>query len=100
MITIERGNTKKIQVNFYDEDSALVDPDAGSGKIAIYFQDGTSILAATVLTQLSTGTFFYRWATTSSNSIGIYHLEVTATFGSQTFTNRDSIYLTDVISGD
>lgn len=98
MNTIERGKTKKIQVTFYDEDSDLVDPTTPT--ITITFQDGTAVITAAALTKVTTGVYIYRWATTSSSSIGIYNIEVNATFGTQSFVNRDQIYVTDIISGD
>ncbi len=100
MITIERGRTKRIKATLYDENGDLVDANVGTAKVAITFQDGTSILAATAMTHGTTGIYTYLWTVSSSASIGIYNLEITATFGSQYHVNRDQVYVTDIISGE
>ena len=104
MITFERGKTKKIQALFYDQSDVLTDVDAGKAKIAITFQDGTSILAATAMTKSATGTYYYLWTPLSTTTIGLYHIEITGEFTvalvTQYIVQRDSVYITDIISGD
>lgn len=101
MISIERGRTKRIKATLYDENDELVDADTDTCKIAIWFQDGTVVLAATTMTHGTTGIYTYLWTPSSSIDIGIYNIEITATFGStQYHVNRDQIYVTDIISGE
>ena len=101
MITIERGNTKKIKVTLYDENDELVDADVGTCKIAIWFQNETVVLAATAMTRASLGTYIYLWTPGSTIDIGIYQIEITATFASaQYHVNRESVYVCDIISGE
>jgi len=97
---VERGRTKRIKATLYDEDSELVDADADTCKIAITFQDGTAVLAATTMTHGTTGIYTYLWTPSSSIDIGVYNIEITATFGTQYHVNRDSVYVTDIISGE
>jgi len=98
---IERGNTKRIKVLLYDEDGYLVNADTNTCKIAITFQDGTVILAATAMTYGTTGTYTYLWTPSSTIDIGIYSLEITATFGStQAHVNREQAYVCDIIGGE
>jgi len=98
---IERGSTKRIKVLLYDEDGDLVNADTNTCKIAITFQDGTVILAATVMTHRTTGTYIYLWTPSSTIDIGIYHIEVVAVFGSvQNHVNREQVYICDIISGE
>ena len=98
---IERGNTKRIRVVLTDEDSELTDADTNTCKIAITFQDGTVILAATAMTRASLGTYTYLWDVSSTATIGIYNIEITATFATTKFhVNRESVYVSDVISGE
>jgi len=100
MIVCERGNSKKIKTTLYDENSQLVDADTGTVKIAIWFQNGTVILTATAMTQASLGTYTYLWTPSSTIDIGIYSLEITATFGSaQYHVNREQVYICDIVSG-
>ena len=99
-VTIERGKSKRIKATLYDQNSALVDADVGTTKVAIWFQDGTSVLAATAMTHGTIGIYTYTWTPSSSASIGIYNIEITATFGVQYHVNRDQVYVTDVISGE
>ena len=101
MNTIERGETKRIKATLYDEDDDLVDADSGTCKVAIWFQDGTAILAATAMTHGTTGIYTYLWTPSSTASIGIYNIEITATFGAtQYHVNREQVYVTDIISGE
>lgn len=101
MITIERGITKKVTASFYDQNNILTDPDTGTIKIAIFFEDGTSYLAETVMTRSSTGVYFYYWTIAATNSIGLYTIVITATFGAtKIHTNRDEVYVTDTIIGE
>lgn len=100
MISIERGDTKRIKVLLYDEDGDLTNSDAGSTKIAIWFQDGTAILAATAMTAGTTGSYTYLWTPASTIDLGIYNIEITATFGTQYHVNREQVYVTDIISGE
>lgn len=101
MITVERGCTKRIKATLYDEDSELVDADTNTCKVAIWFQDGTEILAATAMIHGTTGIYTYLWTPSSTSSIGIYNIEITATFGStQYHVNRDQLYITDIINGE
>jgi len=100
MITVERGSTKRIKATLYDEDSELVDADVGTCKIAIWFQNKTVVLAATAMTRASLGTYIYSWTPSSTIDIGIYSLEITATFGSQYHVNREQLYICDIISGE
>ncbi len=100
MNTIERGETKRIKVLLYNEDDILVNADSGTCKIAITFQDGTSILAATAMTLGVTGTYTYLWTPSSTITIGIYNIEITATFGTQYHVNREQVYVTDIVSGE
>lgn len=100
MQTIERGNTKRIRVVLTDEDAELVDADSETCKIAIWYQDGTVLLTATAMTRASLGTYTYLWNVSSTATIGIYHIEITATFATTKFhVNRESVYITDIISG-
>ncbi len=99
--TIERGNTKRIRAILYDEDLELVSADTGTCKIAISFQDGTSILTATAMTLSSIGNYIYLWTVPSTADIGIYNIEITATFATTKFhVNREQVYVTDIISGE
>ena len=100
MQTLEKGQTKKIVVKFYDEDDVLVDPEIGTAHITIYFQDSTTYLATTDLTKTVTGTYHYYWTTLNTDSVGIYLIEITATFGTHTHVNREQVYVTDLIMGD
>jgi hypothetical protein len=100
MISTERGSTKRVKVTLYNENDELVDADTDTCKIAIWFQDGTVVLASTTMTHGTTGIYTYRWTPASTINIGTYHIEITATFGTQYHVNRDSIYLTDIISSD
>jgi hypothetical protein len=100
MITIERGITKKITASFYDQNDVLTDPDTGTIKIAVFFEDGTTYLAETSMTKSSTGVYFYYWTIATSDSIGLYTIVITATFAStKIHTNRDEVYVTDTIIG-
>ncbi len=96
---IERGNTKRVRAVLYDEDAELVNADTDTCKIAITFQDGTVILAATVMTLSSIGNYIYLWTVPSTADIGIYNIEITATFATtKLHVNRESVYVCDIIS--
>lgn len=58
--------------------------------------DGTEVISAATMTHESTGIFEYGWATGSdANGSGIYIVEVTADFSSETKIVKDSIELED-----
>ncbi len=98
---IERGNTKRVRAVLYDEDLELVSADTGTCKIAITFQDGTSILTATAMTLSSIGNYIYLWTVPSTADIGIYNIEITATFATtKLHVNRESVYVSDVVNGE
>lgn len=100
MISMERGNTRRIKITLYDEDGEVVDANVDSVKITICFQDNTVVLAATTMIHNSTGVYIYLFTPASTINIGIYFIEITATFGSQYHVNREQLYICDIISGE
>jgi len=101
MIVIERGNVKQIGATF--KNSALVDTDPVSNLayVTIYYKDGTTKLASTAMTKSATGIYYYNWTTLSTDSIGMYIIEIIATFATSIPTvNRTTIYLGDLIEGN
>jgi len=101
MFTIERGNTRQINVTFTNSEAVVTDPDSNAATITIYFQDGTTYLTGTAMTRSSTGLYYYLLSTTSSNSIGVYTIEISAVFSTvNNVVNRESFYLCDIISGE
>jgi hypothetical protein len=100
MISIERGDTKKIGVTFNNAALIATDPDSNNAYITIYYKDGTIYLASTTMTRSGTGIYYYNWSTLSTNSIGIYIIEITATFSTtNTKVSRTPVYLVDTIVG-
>lgn len=101
MNIIERGNTKRIRAVLYDEDGELVNADTGTCTVNIWFQNGDVVVSPTAMTLASLGNYTYLWTILSTAEIGIYNIQINATFGStQIHVNREQCYVSDIISGE
>ena len=85
----------------YDEDDDLVDGDTGTVTISIWFEDNTVVIAPTLMTWNSLGTYTYLWNISNTASIGVYNIQINATFATNKFhVNREQCYVCDIISGE
>lgn len=101
VVTIERGNTKRIRAILYDEDGELISADVGTCTISIWFQDGTVVVSPTAMTLASLGNYTYLWTILSTAEIGIYNIQINAVFATtKLHVNRESVYVSDVVNGE
>jgi len=74
--TYQLGETAVLKTELRNAADALYDPDT-SVKVAVWNSAGTAVLAASDMTKLSTGVYYYNLATTTSFVTGCYRVEYT-----------------------
>ena len=89
MARFPKGTTIRISAEIADYNDTLMDPDT-SIKVSVE-KDGTSILAATAMSQLDAivGKYYYRWQSTTAMVVGKYESKITVVHNARTSINHD-----------
>jgi hypothetical protein len=88
------GTEIRVESFFYDSNDNLVDPDSNNAYIQVLKPDGTSYLAATTMTRITVGSYYYDVQTLTTDGAGLYKFETRGATGSQTCYRRTTARLT------
>jgi len=91
MTEYERGNTITLTATFKDADDELTD--VTNPLISIINSSNKIVLADTEMTQLSTGVYYYKWATTETQPCTTYIIRTKGTLDGETLLDRNKINL-------